>query len=86
MVGIVLTTILGTFIGIARLSKNWVLSRLAAAYVEVLRDIPVLLQLLFWYMLMQTLPSVRDAFSPDPRRLLLESRPEGSPVRLGAGA
>ena len=66
VVGIVLTTILGTFIGIARLSKNWVLSRLAAAYVEVLRDIPVLLQLLFWYMLMQTLPSVRDAFNPIP--------------------
>ena len=66
VVGIVLTTILGTLIGIARLSKNWVLSRLAATYVEVLRDIPVLLQLLFWYMLLQTLPSMRDAWSPIP--------------------
>ena len=66
VVGIVLTTILGTLIGIARLSKNWLLSKLAATYVEVLRDIPLLLQLLFWYALMQTLPSVRDATNPLP--------------------
>ena len=66
IVGIVLTTILGTLIGIARLSKNWLLSRLAAIYVEVLRDIPLLLQLLFWYAVMQTLPSVRDAANPLP--------------------
>jgi general L-amino acid transport system permease protein len=66
VVGIVLTTILGTLIGIARLSKNWLLSRLAALYVEVLRDIPVLLQLFFWYAIMQTLPSVRNAANPMP--------------------
>ena len=66
VIGIVLTTILGTLIGIARLSKNWLLSRLAALYVEVLRDIPVLLQLFFWYAIMQTLPSVRDALNPVP--------------------
>ena len=66
IVGIVLTTILGTLIGIARLSKNWLLAKCAAIYVEVLRDIPLLLQLLFWYTLMQTLPSVRDAANPVP--------------------
>jgi general L-amino acid transport system permease protein len=55
-IGIVLATILGTMIGIARLSANWLLSRLAAVYVEILRDIPLLLQLLFWYVLMQGLP------------------------------
>ena len=66
VIGIVLTTILGTLIGIARLSPNFLLSRFAALYVEVLRDIPVLLQLLFWYTLLQTLPGVRDAFSPLP--------------------
>ena len=66
VVGIFLATILGTLIGIARLSKNWLLAKVSAVYVEVIRDIPLLLQLLFWYMLVQTLPSVRDAFNPVP--------------------
>ena len=64
MIGIVLATMLGTLIGIARLSTNWLLSRLAAVYVEVLRDIPLLLQLLFWYVLMQGLPAARAAWQP----------------------
>jgi len=63
-IGIVLATVLGTMIGIARLSSNWLLSRLAAVYVEVLRDIPLLLQLLFWYVLMQGLPAARAAWKP----------------------
>ncbi len=66
VVGIVLTTIIGTLIGIARLSKNYLLARFAAVYVEVLRDIPVLLQLLFWYTLMQALPGIKEAMSPVP--------------------
>jgi general L-amino acid transport system permease protein len=64
VIGIILATILGTMIGIARLSSNWLLSRLAAVYVEVLRDIPLLLQLLFWYVLMQGLPGARTAWNP----------------------
>jgi general L-amino acid transport system permease protein len=63
-IGIVLATVLGTMIGIARLSSNWLLSRLAAVYVEALRDIPLLLQLLFWYVLMQGLPAARAAWKP----------------------
>ncbi|MBN8891960.1 MAG: ABC transporter permease subunit [Rhodospirillales bacterium] len=66
VVGIILTTILGTAIGIAQLSRNWLLAKLSAAYVEFLRDIPVLLQLLFWYTLVQTLPVVRQAWNPLP--------------------
>ena len=62
VIGIVLATVLGTVIGIGRLSKNWLISRLAQLYVEVLRDIPVLLQLLFWYALLQSLPGARQAF------------------------
>ncbi|HEX2940936.1 MAG TPA: amino acid ABC transporter permease [Rhodopila sp.] len=61
IVGIVLATILGTLIGIGRLSKNWLLARITAFYVETLRDIPVLLQLLFWYSLLQSLPAPRQA-------------------------
>jgi general L-amino acid transport system permease protein len=63
-IGIVLATVLGTLIGIAKLSSNWLLSRLATIYVEVLRDVPLLLQLLFWYVLMQGLPAARVAWKP----------------------
>nr|WP_244626575.1 ABC transporter permease subunit [Bradyrhizobium ivorense] len=64
VIGIVLATVIGTLVGIARLSTNWLLSRLAAVYVEVLRDLPLLLQLLFWYVLMQGLPAARQAWKP----------------------
>jgi general L-amino acid transport system permease protein len=64
VIGIVLATVVGTLVGIARLSANWLLSRLAAVYVEALRDIPLLLQLLFWYVLMQGLPAARQAWKP----------------------
>ena len=47
--GIVLATILGFAIGLARLSKNWLAARMAGVYVEVIRNLPLLLQLLFWY-------------------------------------
>lgn len=60
-VGIVLATILGTLIGIARLSPNWLLAKLAAVYVEVLRDLPLLLQIFIWYLVLQGLPPARQA-------------------------
>ncbi len=64
-IGIVLTVILGTFIGIARLSKNWLVSRLSLVYVELFQDIPVLLQLFFWYAFFyEILPSPRQALNP----------------------
>jgi general L-amino acid transport system permease protein len=47
--GIVLATVLGFTIGIARLSKNFLVERLATCYVELIRNVPLLLQLLFWY-------------------------------------
>ena len=66
VVGVVFATILGTLIGIARLSKNWLVAKLAAVYVEVVRDVPVLLQLFFWYTLLQGLPGPRQAMHPVP--------------------
>lgn len=62
--GIVFSTILGTTIGISKLSKNWLLSKIASIYVEFFRGVPLLLQLFFWYMLMHKLPSVRNAIKP----------------------
>lgn len=47
--GIVLATILGVFLGIARLSPNWLLRKIAQAYVEIIRNIPALVQIIFWY-------------------------------------
>jgi general L-amino acid transport system permease protein len=65
-IGVVLATILGTLIGIARLSKNWMLAKLSAIYVEVLRDLPLLLQIFVWYVLLQGLPPARQALQPLP--------------------
>lgn len=63
--GIILATIIGTVIGIARLSKNWLIARLATVYVEVVRNVPLLLQLFFWYALItETLPGPRQALNP----------------------
>ncbi len=62
-ISIVLASILGLLIGIARLSANWLVSHLAFAYVEVLRNIPLLLQLFFWYFaVLRPLPGPRQSF------------------------
>ena len=64
-IGIILTTILGTFVGIARLSKNWLVSRVAGSFIEVMQNIPILLQLFFWYAIFyETFPSPRQALNP----------------------
>ena len=62
--GIVAATILGFVIGIARLSRNWLIARLAAVYVEVIRNVPLLLQLFFWYFaVLKALPPPRQSLS-----------------------
>jgi general L-amino acid transport system permease protein len=58
---IAVSTVFGTLIGIARLSPNWLLSRSCGAYVEVIRNVPVLLQLVFWYQMLLQLPGPRNA-------------------------
>jgi general L-amino acid transport system permease protein len=84
-IGIVLATVLGFVVGMARLSHNWLVARLAAAYVALIRNVPLLLQLLFWYnAVLKSLPEVRaslrlpgDAFLND--RGLFLPRPEFAP-------
>lgn len=67
LVGIVLATLLGTIIGIARLSKNWLIRKVSSVYVEVMRNIPLLLQLFFWYtIIIETMPGPRRAHHPLP--------------------
>ncbi len=61
-IGIVLATAIGFTVGIARLSRNWLVARLAGGYVELIRNVPLLLQLLFWYnAVLKTLPELRDS-------------------------
>ncbi|MEO1650407.1 MAG: ABC transporter permease subunit [Pseudomonadota bacterium] len=73
-IGIVLATVLGVFIGIASLSRNWLVQQLTGVYIHVLRNIPVLLQLLFWWLLL-----LNDRFtqSAQPR-----SNPDGTVTPL----
>jgi general L-amino acid transport system permease protein len=63
-IGIFLATILGFILGIARLSSNWLISRFAAVYIEIFRNVPLLLQILFWYFsVLSTLPGKRQSLS-----------------------
>jgi general L-amino acid transport system permease protein len=68
LVGIVLATLLGIIAAIARLSTNWLVSRIASVYIEIIRNVPLLVQLFFWYFgFFQRLPSVADALTlPGP--------------------
>ena len=60
--GVILATILGIFIGVCRLSGNWIVSKLAMAYIEFFRNVPLLVQLLFWFFIFLTLPPVRQGY------------------------
>ena len=63
-IGIVLATLLGFLIGIGRLSSNWLVARLAGGYVEIVRNLPLLFQILFWYLaVLGTLPPPRQSLS-----------------------
>ncbi len=65
LIGMAMTLFLGAVIGVARLSTNWLVSRLAAVYIEVMQNVPVLLQLFFWYAIFyEALPSPREALHP----------------------
>ncbi len=65
LVGMILTTILGTIVGVCTLSKNWLISKLGTMYVEVFQNVPVLLQLFFFYALFyEAFPAPRQALNP----------------------
>lgn len=74
---IIFSTILGFFIGVLRLSKNWLVSRVALAYVEIFRNTPFLIQVIFWYIgVFSLLPKVRNSIdlSAGAELLLLNNR------------
>lgn len=60
--GIIIATVLGFLIGIARLSSNWLISRIAYVYIEIVRNVPLLLQLFFWYFaVLRSVPNPRQS-------------------------
>lgn len=64
VLGIVFATLLGFSLGVARLSRNWLISKIAMVYIEIFRNVPLLLQIMFWYFgVLRNLPSPRQALS-----------------------
>ncbi len=62
VLGIVCATVLGFLVGVARLSSNWLVAKLATAYVEIIRNTPLLLQIFFWYFaVLRALPPARQS-------------------------
>ena len=81
---IVLSTMLGVFIALARLSNNWLLAKLAAAYVEVIRNVPLVVQLFFLYaVITESLPAPADALNPI-RGVFLSNRGIAFPIVASA--
>ena len=75
LTGILLATLVGFLVGVGRLSRNFVISRLCTAYVELLRNIPLLLQIFFWYFaVLGVLPMPRGALQPIPGWVFLSNR------------
>ena len=62
--GILLASALGFFVGVARLSSNWLVARIATAFIEIIRNIPLLLQLFFWYFaVLRSVPGLREKWT-----------------------
>lgn len=67
LIGNFFAIILGVFLGIFKLSKNWILSKSSSVFIETIRNIPLLLQLFFWYTLFTDIfPSVKESLNPLP--------------------
>ncbi len=90
-IGIFFTVILGTVVGVARLSTNWLVAKIAAGYIELMQNIPILLQLFFWYAIFyESFPSPREALSPFSgvflcNRGLIFAVPEAHPAHGAMG-
>lgn len=63
ILSIALATIMGVFLGICRVSENWLLGRLSHLAVEFLRNVPLIVHLIWWYGLLLALPNIRQAIS-----------------------
>ena len=80
VIGCVLATLLGILVGIGTLSSNWLISKLTAGYIHLLRNVPVLLQIVLWYTML-----ISDRFLPHPARRTRARRLRDPARRLSAG-
>lgn len=88
VLAIVLSTVFGFFIGVMRLSKNWLVARTALAYVEIFRNIPLLIQIVFWYIgVFSLLPMVKNSLdlSFGTGRVMLNNRGLYMPTPIYGG-
>ncbi|QUS39941.1 ABC transporter permease subunit [Tardiphaga alba] len=86
IVGIIFATIIGFMVGLGRLSSNWLLSRIAGAYVELIRNLPLLFQILFWYLaVLAALPQPRQSINLFDS-VFLSNRGFGMPKPIGTEA
>ena len=90
LLAVFFSTFIGVAVGLARLSPNWLLAKLASGYVELLRNIPLVVQLFFWYaVITESLPAPAQALHPLPgfflsnRGLALPSIAQPAPIRSG---
>ena len=63
VIGVILATALGIVVGVGRMSGNWLVSKIATAYVEFFRNVPLLVQLFFWFYIVLALPPVREGYA-----------------------
>lgn len=85
VIGVVLATLLGAVIDIGRLSKNWLVAKVTLTYVEIMRNVPLLLQLFFWYALItENMPGPRQAVNPLPG-VFISNRGLKVPALVGDG-
>jgi general L-amino acid transport system permease protein len=86
LLGIVCATIIGFIVGLGRLSPNWLLARIAGAYVELIRNLPLLFQILFWYLaVLAALPNPRQSINLFDS-VFLSNRGFGMPKPVGTEA
>ena len=62
IVGVILATALGIFVGVSRMSSNWLVSKAALVYIEFFRNVPLLVQLFFWFYIVLALPSIQEEY------------------------
>ncbi|MDB5503169.1 MAG: amino acid transporter permease [Tardiphaga sp.] len=84
VIGIFFATIIGFVVGLGRMSPNWLLARIAGGYVELIRNLPLLFQILFWYLaVLAALPNPRQSISLRDS-FFLSNRGFGVPKPIGA--
>ena len=62
VVGVILATVLGIFVGVCRMSGNWIVAKAALVYIEFFRNVPLLVHLFFWFYIVLALPPVREGY------------------------